>query len=313
MRAKPLPENGAIGICSPSHVPLYEAAPGQEIPWSGEYKNIIAGMEREGFRAIQADNLYKKTWGYLASDQERAADLNQLAADAAVDYILFGGGEGSPELLPYLDFDLFKARPKRVCSYSDGTTILNAIWAHTGLETYYGQDPAMFTGWTAYNRRHFQGHILSDSMAVHEKNSPWRSLSPGVGEGVLCGGYTMNFALLLGTRYFPVDLNEPHLLFLEDHEMFGDEAHVSSMLACIEQSPFMKTVTGLLFGSYSDSPCPDLYARLKLLGQRHNIPVVYCDDFGHGENHAILPIGRRARLDADGQALCYGRGSNGSK
>ncbi len=306
MRAKPLPEHGAIGICSPSHVPLFEAAPGQEIPWSREYKNIIGGMEREGFRVVQAENLYKKTWGFLAADTERAADLNQLAADKTVDYILFGGGEGAPEVLPYLDFELFRQNPKRICSYSDGTTILNAVWAKTGLETYYGQDPTLFTEkWTPYNRRHFEGHILSDSMTVHEKNSPWLILNPGMGEGVLCGGYTMNFALLLSTRYFPVDPNEPHILFLEDHEMFGGPDHVSSMLGYIEQSDFMKSVTGLIFGNYSNAPCPNLYARLKLLGERRGIPVVYCDDFGHGENHAILPIGRRAQLDADSRTLRY--------
>lgn len=305
MRAKALPEGGTIGLCSPSHVPLYEAAPGQEVAGSREYKNIIGAMEREGFRVVQAENMYKRTWGYLASDTERAADLNQLAADGSVEYILFGGGEGSPELLPYLDFERFRAEPKRMCSYSDGTTLLNAVWARTCLETYYGQDPTMFTHWSAYNRRHFEGHIRSDRMAVHEKNSPWRTLHPGVGEGVLCGGYTMNFALLLGTKYFPVSLAEPHILFLEDHERFGGADHVSSMLACIEQSEFMKTVRGLVFGNFADTPCPDLYARLRLLGERHRIPVVYCDDFGHGENHAILPIGRAARLDAEAQSLTY--------
>lgn len=35
------------------------------------------------------------------------------------------------------------------------------------------------------------------------------------------------------------------------------------------------------------------------------IPVVYCDDFGHGANHAVLPIGRRAVLDANDLTLCY--------
>lgn len=297
MQAKPLSKNGVIGMCSPSHIPLYQAAPGQEIPWTREYKNIIGSMEKEGFRVVQADNMYKKTWGYLASDQERGADLNQLAADESVEYILFGGGEGAPEVLPYLDFQLFASHPKRICSYSDGTSILNAVWARTGLVTYYGQTPTLFTGWTDYNRRHFEGHILSDSMTVHEKNSPWLALTPGSAEGVLVGGYTLNFALLLGTEYFPVDLNEPHILFLEDHEKFGGEDHVSAMLGAIEQSPFMKSVTGLIFGNYADRPCPDLYARLEVLGRRHGIPVVYCDDFGHGENHAILPIGRWARLD----------------
>lgn len=305
MRANPLSKGGGIGMCSPSHIPLYEAAPGQEIPWNREYKNIIAAMEEEGFRVIQAENMYKKTWGYLASDQERGADFNQLAADKSVEYILFGGGEGAPEVLPYLDFELFRENPKRICSYSDGTSILNAIWARTGLETYYGQTPTLFVDWTDYNRRHFEGHILSDSMTEHEAASPWLALTPGTAEGVLTGGYTLNFALLLGTKYFPVDLDEPHILFLEDHEKFGGQDHVSAMLGYIEQSDFMKSVTGVIFGNYADHPCPDLYARLKLLGERHHIPVAYCDDFGHGQNHAILPIGRRARLDTAGVSLRY--------
>ncbi len=307
MRAPTLSPSGTIGLCSPSHIPLYQAAPGQEIPWSWEYKNIIAAMEKEGFAVVQAENMYKKTWGFLASDTERAADFNQLAADERVEYILFGGGEGAPEVLPYLDYELFRQNPKRICSYSDGTSILNAIRAKTGLETYYGQNPTIFTNWTDYNRRHFEGHILSDSMEVHEKNSPWQCLHSGQAEGVLTGGYTMNFALLLGTEYFPVDLSEPHILFLEDHQKFGGEDHVSAMLGYIEQSDFMKSVCGLVFGNYSDSPCPNLYARLRVLGERQGIPVVYCDDFGHGANHAILPIGRRARLDTEG-GLVYLQG-----
>lgn len=305
MRAPCLKPGGTIGLCSPSHVPLYEAAPGQEIPWSREYKHIIAAIERQGFQVLQADHMYKKTWGYLASDAERGADLNQLAADETVEYILFGGGEGAPEVLPYLDDALFREHPKRICSYSDGTSILNAIWAMTGLETYYGQDPTCFLQPTDYDLRHFKGHILSDSMAVHEKNSVWRALSAGKAEGVLCGGYTLNFCLLLGTKYFQVDLKEPHILFLEDHEMFGGEDHVSAMLGYIEQSDFMRSVTALIFGNYADRPCPDLYARLRLLGERWGIPVVYCDDFGHGANHAVLPIGRRAVLDANDLTLCY--------
>jgi muramoyltetrapeptide carboxypeptidase len=249
--------------------------------------------------------MYKNTWGFLASDEERGADFNQLAADKRVEYILFGGGEGAPEVLPYLDFGLFKANPKRICSYSDGTSILNAIWANTGLETYYGQNPTVFTSWTDYNKRHFEGHILSDGMTAHEKNSEWITCTGGAGEGVLVGGYTMNFALLLGTRYFPVDNSEPHILFLEDHEKFGGPDHVSALLGYIEQSDFMRSVRGLIFGNFRDTPCPELCARLKVLGERHHIPVAYCDDFGHGANHAILPIGRRARLDAEAGELRY--------
>ena len=56
-------------------------------------------------------------------------------------------------------------------------------------------------------------------------------------------------------------------------------------------------------------PCrvalPELLARLTRLGEKYGIPVAYCDDFGHGENHAVLPIGRAARLDTQAQTLRY--------
>ncbi len=294
MQARLLSQNGLIGVCSPSHVARQD-----------HYRSIFQGLSRLGFSLREAGNLYRDAWGFSASDQERAADWNQLAADPEVELIFFGGSEGSNELLPYLDFDLLAKHPKRLLSYSDGTTLLCAAWALTGLETYYGQSPGFFIEPTPYDLRHFTGHILDGSMTAHEKASPWQTLVPGQAQGVLTGGYTVNFARLLGTRYFPFDPHEPHLLFLEDHQKFNSPAAVSALLSHIEQSDFMKTVTGLLFGHYSEEPQPQLYERLRLLGRRWGIPVACCDDFGHGACHAVLPIGRWARLDATARTLHY--------
>lgn len=36
-----------------------------------------------------------------------------------------------------------------------------------------------------------------------------------------------------------------------------------------------------------------------------NIPIVYCDDFGHGANHAIFPIGGEAFLDTGDKTLSF--------
>ena len=38
----------------------------------------------------------------------------------------------------------------------------------------------------------------------------------------------------------------------------------------------------------------------------HRVPLLKNDDFGHGERNAILPIGRRARMDADAGTLAFG-------
>lgn len=294
MIAGKLEKGGLIGLCSPSHIARRE-----------EYAKCIAALREMGYRVLEADNLYSAATGYGATPEERAADFNQLAANPEVEMIFFGGGEGSNELLPLIDFELLRAHPKRVCSYSDGTTILNAIWAKTGLETYYGQSPNMAAGYSEYDAAQFLRVAAEGTAERFVSNSAWTALTPGRARGVLTGGYSRNFALLLGTEYYPVEPDEEHVLFIEDHEMFGGEDYVSAMLSHIEQQPFMYSVTGLLFGHYSETVRPNLLARLRRLGERWRIPVVACDDFGHGKNHAILPIGRAAELDADAKTMIY--------
>lgn len=295
MIAPPLKPGGTIGMCSPSSLV------------DEEYLRTVLepAVRRQGFILRPAKNIFARTHGYLASPEERGADLNELVADEQVGLILFGGGEGSNELLPYIDFDAIKSAPRRISSYSDGTTILNAIWARTGLETYYGWTPHLFEDLRLYDYRNFQNMLMRDKAVRHEHNSEWVTLHGGKASGVLVGGYSRNFAMLLGSAYFPIDLNQSYVLFLEDHASFGNVDYISAMLTHIEQHPFIDSVTGLLFGHYSKPRSQQLLERLERFGQAHNIPVVYCDDFGHGVNHAILPIGHTAELDADAQELIY--------
>ncbi len=294
MIAKCLSPGGTVGICSPSHIADRE-----------RYHRIILGLQAKGYRVVEAENLYKDTYGYLASPRERAADFNQLIADPTVELVFFGGGEGSNELLPYIDYDAIRRNPKRICGFSDGTTILNAVWAVTRLETYYGQSPSLFEDISDYDERQFVSHLVEGTAAKHVPNSPWQVQTVGVGTGILVGGYARNVALMLGSRYFPIDWDKKYILFIEDHEQFGGVAYVSAMLTHIELSGFMGSVAGLIFGNYSDDPHPELLARLRRLGERYGIPVVYCDDFGHGSNHAIFPIGRTATLDTGKPELVY--------
>lgn len=295
MHYPPLP--GAritIGICSPSHIPNRD-----------DYAKTIASIRAYGHDVVEADNLYRATHGYLAAPEERAADFNQLIRDERVDLILFGGGEGSAELLPYIDFEAVRRHPKCICSYSDGTTILNAVTAKTGLVTYYGQAPYLFDSFRDYDRQHFERHFVNGPAERHARSGDWLVQRHGTGEGMLVGGYLRNFALLLGSRYCPLDLTRDYVLFLEDHEMFGDVSYVAAMLAYIEQSAFMPRVRGLLFGHYSVQRNPNLYALLRRVGERWSIPAAYCDDYGHGDNHAILPIGCHCALDTERQTLRY--------
>lgn len=276
-----------VGLVAPSHVATRE-----------HYAPIIAGLESAGYRVKTGENLYKATYGYAATPEERAADFNQMAADPAVRLVFFGGGEGGNETLPLIDYGLIAQNPKLYLSYSDGTDILLAIQSKTGLQTYYGQTPGLFAGISDYDLSQFRAHMVDGAPVRHLGNSAWRAVCPGRAEGTLVGGYLGNFAYQLGTRFFSWNEKERYLLFLEDHEGFSPMDRLSAFLARVEQSPFMDCVAGLLFGHYSENEPLELCERLARLGEKWQIPVAHCDDFGHGKNHAILPIGCRATLDA---------------
>ncbi|HML48566.1 MAG TPA: LD-carboxypeptidase [Clostridia bacterium] len=294
MLAEKLRKGDTIGIISPSHVAGVE-----------RYESIIFGLESLGFRVKLGANLYKDTYGYAASEQERADDLNQMVLDGEVRMILFGGGEGSNELLPLIDYESIRNHPKIFCSYSDGTTILQAIHAKTGLVTYYGQAPGTFADLRHYDYLQFESHFCRAKVDRFASNGKWTLCHGGACEGILTGGYTRNFALLLDGNYFHYDADRKYLLFLEDYEKFSDVGAVSAYLSHVEQSPFIRTVSGLLFGHYAAAKSPELLGRLERFGAKHGVPVVYCDDFGHGVNHAILPIGVAARLDADAATMDF--------
>lgn len=295
MISEPLSKNGTIGICSPCHIVDKQ-----------EMMLVNFQLRQMGFTVKESTNLYSSSLGYGASPQEKADDLMELICDDDVELVMFGGGEGCNEILPLLDFEEIKKHPKRICAFSDSTTVLNAIWANTGLEVYYGQSPSDFMmGISDYNRQFFEGHLLSRDMTEHVPYSKWITCTEGKAEGILFGGYAVNVALMLNNRYFPIDKTKDYILFIEDHESFGEVDHVSATLAHIEQDPIMDNIKGILFGHYAITRHPELYARLERLGKAHNIPVAYCDDFGHGDTSAILPIGREAILDTDNGKLIY--------
>lgn len=297
MQADRLTKNGTIGIICPCHVADRE-----------RYGRIAATIERLGFKVKFGRNIEKNTYGYAASAEERAADLNDMVSDQEVQMVLFGGGESASEILPYIDYNSIRCHPKLFSSYSDGTSILNAIYAQTGLTTYYGIGTSEFYDLRYYDYTQFCSHFVEGYEAKQfVSDSRWVTINGGICEGALIGGYTSLFGLMLANKYFKYDADTKYLLFLEDHERYNS-GHVgveSSFLAFIEQSAFMQNVSGLIFGHYADQIPENLAHTLERFGRRNRIPVVYTDDFGHGTKHAVLPIGRHARLDADKQDMAF--------
>ncbi len=293
MKANKMPPNGTIGIFCPSHVADFD-----------RYEHIRKNIERLGYKVVFGENIYKDTFGFVASAEERAADLNSLVSNKDIDLVLFAGGHGAVDILPYIDYQNIRKNPKLFGSYSDGTSILNAIHSQTGLITYYGFGACQFEDLRHYDYLQFCQHFVDGySSKKFASNSNWITLNGDVNEGELIGGYAPLFGLMLSNKYFNFNVNSKFILFLEDHESFCNVGSVSNYLSFIEQSSFMKNVTGLIFGHYSVNLPVDLEKVLERFGKRNKIPVVYTDDFGHGTKHAILPIGTNAKLDANNHTI----------
>lgn len=226
----------------------------------GWVREACRGIRSQGFQTVTAPNLFQKTWGYAASAEERTADFHAMLLNDSVRMILFGGGEVCEEILPSIDFSLIQKHPKIICSYSDSTTLLDAIYFKTGLITFYGASPKTFHKLTDYNRAQFFERLTEGKKAGRFRtNSHWEVLRSGKGEGVLLGGYLENFSLLADGDYWPRDSARRYLLFLEDHFRFHQPAAVARYLARIEQSNLARQVSGLIFGHYSEKKIPSCH------------------------------------------------------
>ena len=293
-----LQPGGLIGLASPSWLATEESvAPS------------VAALQALGYRVRLAPHLFARGWDYAAAPEERAGGFNALIRDPDVRLVFFGGGEGADDIVPLLDYEAACRDPKLYLSYSDGTSILNAIHVKTGLVTLYGQTPGKMPDTvsrhpTDYNLRQFAAFTASRPER-HIAAAPWRTLVPGRAEGMLVGGYLLNAVFAAATGRLAPGNAEDLVLFIEDNERFNGIEALSAHIARLEQCGVMPRVRGLLFGHYSAPVNGQVLARLARLGEKWRIPVAYSDDFGHGENSAILPIGVRAALDTEKCTLEY--------
>ena len=295
-----------------------------------QLRKAIETLATLGFNVRYSPNMLVRK-GYLGgTDQQRADDINQFFADESVDGIMCGrGGYGSGRILPYLDYEVIKNNPKIFVGYSDITAMLYAIYKNTGLVCFHG--PMGTSDYNGFTRRYFEELLINPSNTLTYQNptaepvvplsadggemgsdadvavaDPLVTIAPGTAEGVLVGGNLSLVTSLCGTAY-DVDMRDK-LVFLEE---VGEAPYrIDRMLTQLLLDPTkLPAAAGVVLGVFSDCEAEDestslslgqvLYDRLAGLG----IPVLYGLSFGHIKQNLTLPVGVRARLDADQKTL----------
>ena len=293
MKPERLKIGDTIGIIAPSN-PITEK--------NKKYmKNGIKIFEDMGFKIKLSKNIYKNTWGYSATPEEKASDINDMFSDEEVKAIISAvGGDNSFNCLGLIDYENIKKNPKIICGYSDATNYLEAIYTKTGLITYHHLEMIDLGRKSKkdFELGQFKKTLIDGTLGDIDKNSQYKTLQKGSAEGIIVGGNVPSMVTLLNTEYFPDLTNK--ILFLEVYATSTDFELADRYIGLLKYHGVFDKIKGLWIGHYhgdtEDTKIEDVFMRHL---EEYDFPIIKCDDFGHDCEKVVIPIGAKVRLDAD--------------
>ena len=248
--------------------------------------------------------------GYLAgTDQQRASDLQAAFDDPDTSAVLCNrGGYGCARLLPLLDLERIAASGKMLIGFSD-ITVLHLALNRLGTPTVHGPMPLTLH----YPREpwvydSFLRVLKGDLTFPVEAPRPTTVIG-GSAEGETIGGCMCLITDSIGT---PWGLEtEGKIVVIEDVD--ENPHRVDAMFTHFVNSGLAAKAAGFVIGemtrtderadeSIGARPWREIITeRLTPLGK----PLVIDFPMGHAKNMLTLPLGVRARLNADSGELTF--------
>jgi len=242
--------------------------------------------------------------GYLAGDDaSRLRDLNAALRDDTIDGIwCLRGGYGAMRLLPFLDVDAMRRRPRALIGYSDITALHAALGRASSVITYHA--PHAGTRLSPFSRESMEHAVVAQRESCGHAPGA-RTLRPGRAEGRLVGGNLALLASLCGTPFAP-DYTDA-ILVLED---IGEPTYrIDRMLRQLALSGALGRVAGIAFGSFTegtaqgDDASRALDDVLREAAALAGVPAIAGIPVGHIDDQWTLPLGAMAELDAESRSL----------
>jgi muramoyltetrapeptide carboxypeptidase len=261
-----------------------------------------AELQRLGYRTVCRADIFDRDIYFAGSAERRVREFHEMwERDDVRAIICARGGYGCNYLLPRLDLELIRRKPKIFIGSSDITALLTYMHDSTGLVTFHGP---MVAG--DFARRHadetqFRA-VLSSQNETTLKLDRTGALRGGMAEGTLYGGCLSILVASLGTPY-EIQVPMGAILFLED---IGEPAYrLDRMLMQLKLAGRFRNVRGIIFGEMQGCTAPAGYelkdVLLRVIDDL-DVPVVWGVKSGHvsqGPN-VTLPIGMRAKLKVAG-------------
>jgi muramoyltetrapeptide carboxypeptidase len=197
--------------------------------------------------------------------------------------------------------------PKVLIGFSDITTLLNAIYAKTGLITFHG--PVGNSGWNDWTSSVFKSVVMNAEQAVFPKGPNEEdkiiTLNKGIASGTLVGGNLTVISSLIGSGYLPEWKGK--ILFLE--ETTEEPYRIDRMLTQLKLAGVFKQLNGVAIGKFVKCEAEEpqkAFTFMQVLEQHFKtltIPSFYGLMTGHIENKLTLPVGADVSMNTDNGTL----------
>lgn len=238
---------------------------------------------------------------YLAgTDEQRLQDLQHGLTAPDVDAVwALRGGYGTMRLLHRLDLSGVRAGPRAFIGFSDNTAIHLALQAR-GVVSFHA--PHAGGDATELAERCLRAVLRNPAPAGVLEIPPARppvKLAGGIAEGPLVGGNLAILAALSGTAA-ALDAHGA-VLFVED---VGEAAYrLDRAWTQLLLAGALDGVAGIAFGRFTECGNGETLELLRRLAEPLGVPILADLPIGHEPDNWTLPLGVRARLDADAGTL----------
>lgn len=247
-----------------------------------------------GFRVIEGKTLGSGDGYFSGTDEERAADLQRMLDDDAVDAILCArGGYGVGRIIDRLDLTAFRKRPKWLIGFSDITVLHAHLLSKCGVATIHGPMASAFAdgGWRKPSVQSLHKALRGSRTDLRVDTHPLNR--PGTASGVLFGGNLSLLAHLVGTPS-EVDL-KGKILFIED---VGELLYnIDRMMYQLHRSGRLAGLAGLIVGGFTecrDTERPfgrDVLNIISDVVSEYAFPVCFGFPVSHGPENMALKSG----------------------
>ena len=271
-------------------------------------------MESWGFKVQTGNAVGKRDFSLGGTDDERAADFQQMLDDPNIKAIMCArGGYGAIRIIDRLDFSRFKQNPKWIIGFSDITVFHCHLNKHLNVASIHSKMCNSFpSDWTLAEPIQIET-ILSirqvlAGQAVKYTAEPVSYNKNGRAEATLVGG---NLSIIETLAASGSDINtDGKILFVEDT---GEYLYsIDRMFWNLKRSGKLDKLKGLIIGGFKIKPedagdefGKTVYEIISEKIKEYDYPVCFDFPVGHQKNNFALKCGAKHlfNVDANGSSL----------